>query len=53
MTKKALKNGPHEGRILSKTDLEAMRSLYYHLRGWQADGRPEETKLQELGLDHL
>lgn len=53
MTKKALKNGPHEGRILSKTDLEAMRSLYYHLRGWQADGRPEETKLQELRLDHL
>jgi len=53
MTKKALKNGPHEGRVLSKEDLEDMKALYYHLRGWDEEGKPGETKLRELGLQNL
>lgn len=53
MTKKALKNGPHEGRVLSKEDLEKMKALYYHLRGWDEEGRPGEAKLRELGLQNL
>ena len=53
MTKKALKNGPHEGRVLNKEDLEKMKALYYHLRGWDKEGRPGEAKLRELGLQNL
>ena len=50
MAKKALKGGPHEGRVLGEEDLEEMKSLYYHLRGWDEQGRPKEAKLRELGL---
>jgi aldehyde:ferredoxin oxidoreductase len=53
LVKKGLGNGPHEGRVLSIEDLEAMKSLYYHLRGWDENGRPSEDKLQELGLKSL
>ena len=51
--KKALANGPHEGRVLSSEDMEEMKSLYYHLRGWDADGKPGEEKLRKLGLENL
>jgi aldehyde:ferredoxin oxidoreductase len=30
-----------------------MKLLYYHLRGWDADGRPMEDKLKKLGLEGL
>jgi putrescine aminotransferase len=53
MTNKALKNGPHEGRVLSAEDLEEMKALYYQLRGWDQEGRPKELKLKDLGLTHL
>lgn len=45
-----LKGGPHEGRVLSAEQLEEMKSLYYHLRGWDETGWPREEKLRELGL---
>jgi putrescine aminotransferase len=51
--KQALKGGPHEGRILSKENLEDMKALYYHLRGWNEEGKPKEEKLQELRLEDL
>jgi len=50
ITKQALKGGPHEGRVLSTEDFEQMKALYYRLRGWDAEGRPEEEKLRDLGL---
>jgi aldehyde:ferredoxin oxidoreductase len=50
ITKQALKNGPHDGRVLGEGDLEEMKALYYHLRGWDAEGRPKKEKLQELRL---
>jgi len=50
MTRQALKNGPHDGRVLSQESLEEMKALYYHLRGWDEQGRPREEKLEELGL---
>jgi aldehyde:ferredoxin oxidoreductase len=53
LAKKALENGPHEGRVLSPEVLEEMKSLYYHLRGWNEDGRPGKDKLSELGLQSL
>jgi aldehyde:ferredoxin oxidoreductase len=53
LMKKAMGNGPHEGRRLNSEDLEEMKSLYYHLRGWDADGKPGEEKLRKLGLEDL
>ena len=53
ITKQALKSGPHEGRVLSQADLVEMRALYYHLRGWNEEGKPEQGKLEELGLQNL
>jgi aldehyde:ferredoxin oxidoreductase len=53
LTQKALKGGPHEGRILSRKDLEEMKALYYHLRGWDAEGTPRLEKLRDLGLENL
>ena len=53
ITKQALKNGPHNGRVLSQADLVAMRALYYHLRGWDEEGKPNPEKLRELGLQNL
>ena len=50
ITKQALKKGPHDGRVLSQENLEKMKALYYHLRGWDEDGKPGEVKLAELGL---
>ena len=53
ITQQALKKGPYNGRTLSKEDLTEMKALYYHLRGWDADGLPGEEKLKELGLQDL
>jgi aldehyde:ferredoxin oxidoreductase len=53
ITRQALKNGPHEGRRFDSDKLEEMKTLYYHLRGWDEDGRPGEDKLVELGLQNL
>ncbi len=53
LTKKALKGGPHEGRVLSREVLEEMKAYYYHLRGWDEQGRPKAEKLEELGLADL
>jgi putrescine aminotransferase len=53
LTEKALKGGAHEGRVLRREDLEEMKALYYHLRGWDEEGRPRQEKLRELGLENL
>ena len=50
---KALKGGPHEGRVLSKEALEEMKSLYYQLRGWDKQGKPTEEKLRFLGIESI
>jgi len=53
ITKQALKNGPHEGRVLSQESFDEMKTLYYRLRGWDTEGRPEPLKLRELKLEGL
>ncbi len=53
LTKERLKGGPHDGRVLSEENLAEMRSLYYHFRGWDGEGRPQERKLRELRLESL
>jgi aldehyde:ferredoxin oxidoreductase len=53
LSRKALKSGPHDGRVLSREDLEQMKATYYLLRGWSGEGRPKDQKLKELGLQNL
>ncbi len=53
LTKRALENGPHEGRTLSPEILEALKGFYYRQRGWDEAGRPKAAKLRELGLADL
>jgi aldehyde:ferredoxin oxidoreductase len=44
--------GPAKGcrAFVSEEDAENSLSLYYSTRGWDHSGRPEETKLEALGL---
>ena len=42
-----LPDGPAKGQVC---ELDQMLPVYYKLRGWDADGQPEEAKLRELGL---
>lgn len=50
ITKRALENGPHEGRTLPPETLEELKAFYYRRRGWDKNGRPKAAKLRELGL---
>ena len=34
----------------SKERFEALRGMYYKFRGWDEDGLPTRSKLEELGL---
>lgn len=53
MMTQPLQKGPHEGRVFSSEDFEAMKRNYYSLRGWDGGGRPTPEKLKELGLEQL
>ena len=53
LTRRALENGPHEGRKLDPETLEELKGFYYRQRGWDANGRPNREKLRELGLTDL
>jgi len=45
-----LKGGASEGRALSKQEFYQARDLYYQMAGWDAQGIPLVSKLQELGV---
>jgi putrescine aminotransferase len=53
ITRQALKHGPHDGQVLKEESLEEMKALYYHLRGWDEQGRPGSEKLRELRLQDI
>jgi aldehyde:ferredoxin oxidoreductase/acetylornithine/succinyldiaminopimelate/putrescine aminotransferase len=53
ITRQALKDGPHAGRVLKAEDLAEMKGLYYYLRGWDEDGKPTAEKLQALRLQEI
>jgi aldehyde:ferredoxin oxidoreductase len=49
-----LPGGPAEGLVVERESLEAMKSAYYNIRGWdQVSGAPTPQKLVELGMDEL
>jgi aldehyde:ferredoxin oxidoreductase len=45
--------GPSEGHIVTAEELRTMLDDYYGQRGWDAEGRPTEAKLDELGVRDL
>jgi aldehyde:ferredoxin oxidoreductase len=45
-----VQNGPTQGSIVKKEDIERLLDEYYTLRGWDKNGKPGQAKLKELGL---
>ncbi len=43
-----LSDGPAQGQVC---ELEQMLPVYYNLRGWTADGKPQEKILEQLQLE--
>jgi aldehyde:ferredoxin oxidoreductase len=47
LLREPMPGGPAEGKTVP---LEEMLSEYYHLRGWDKEGRPTKERLAALGL---
>lgn len=46
--------GPKKGSVLVRNQFDAMLTQYYKDRGWDPETtRPGESKIKELGLDHI
>jgi aldehyde:ferredoxin oxidoreductase len=48
--KENIEGGPWKGEVLDKERFEAMKDIYYSLRGWDKEGVPKEDSLRKLGL---
>ncbi len=46
-----LPGGPHKGQRISEADMARLKADYYHIRGWDRQGRPTPQTLARLGLD--
>jgi aldehyde:ferredoxin oxidoreductase len=49
----SLPSGPLAGRIISRDLQDVMLDQYYAMRGWTADGIPEESTLERLSLERI
>jgi len=45
-----MRGGTLKGHAINKADFERALKLYYGMMGWDAEGRPTEAKLEELGV---
>ncbi len=45
-----LKGGATDGVAVTKAEFAAAKALYYQMAGWDAEGRPTQSKLDELGI---
>ncbi|MCL4370517.1 MAG: 4Fe-4S binding protein [Chloroflexi bacterium] len=43
-------DGPTQGRLVTREQIDRLLDEYYSLRGWDAEGHPTPQKLAELGL---
>jgi aldehyde:ferredoxin oxidoreductase len=48
-----LPEGNPKGKVVPKEDYETMLTEYYKLWGWDAQGKPTRTVVEELGLTNL
>lgn len=51
--KEEIKSGPYKGEKLDKEQFEKMLSENYEIHGWNENGVPPKTRLDELGLDEF
>ena len=47
---KPLSGGPTDGVFIPKGKVTAALSMYYEMAGWDKDGKPKQSTLEELGL---
>jgi aldehyde:ferredoxin oxidoreductase len=47
-----LADGPAAGHVFTDEDIERLRSDYYTVRGWDADGVPTSETLHRLGVEY-
>ena len=48
-----LTKGPYAGKKLDIENYNKLLSWYYELRGWDENGIPRKTTLEQLGLSHV
>ena len=48
---RALASGPLKGAKLDEKEFENAKETYYHMMGWNSEGKPTLGKLQELGIE--
>lgn len=48
-----LRGGPSDGIAVSGQEVEEAKTTYYRMAGWDEDGRPMRSKLEELALGWL
>jgi aldehyde:ferredoxin oxidoreductase len=46
-------DGPAQGQLIPKVQLDELLNRYYRIRGWDEGGLPTRAKLQELGLQFV
>ena len=47
---KPLEGGPSDGIAITEEEVSSALSTYYAMCGWDSEGRPTRSKLEELGL---
>jgi aldehyde:ferredoxin oxidoreductase len=45
-----LKGGATDGVFVTEKEFEEAKALYYAMAGWDEEGRPKQSKLDELGI---
>jgi len=45
-----LQGGPSDGVAVTAEEVETAKALYYQMSGWDEEGRPTRSKLEELAL---
>jgi aldehyde:ferredoxin oxidoreductase len=48
-----LPDGNAKGKVVTTQDFEKMLTDYYHIWGWDDQGKPTTAGIQELGLAEL
>jgi aldehyde:ferredoxin oxidoreductase len=53
MNKPVPDDGPSRGAVVSRDEFDLLLDDYYQARGWTVEGIPQQTKLQDLGLQEF
>lgn len=48
-----IREGPSQGSLITREELDEMLDDYYEARGWDEDGMPTRAKLEELVLKDI